>query len=290
MKILSFGEIIWDIYPDCRAIGGAPLNFAGHCSIGGHQAFMLSAVGSDDLGQDALRMIDTFGINSDFVSQNDKKTGQCIVTLDEKGIPSYKVLDDTAYDNISCVNIVKLNAMNFDAFYFGTLAQKSAVSRRTLENILAECTFDEVFCDLNLRDGCYDEQSVKNCLSHATILKFSDEEAPRLEIYEFWQKMCDEGLADSIFSMYKQIKVILLTKGSDGSQIYTRNGECYEIPATGDKVVSTVGAGDSFGAVWLCRYLSGDSVKKTAEIASRVSGYVVSQTDALPSYNISDFI
>ncbi len=290
MKILTFGEIIWDVYPKHSVIGGAPLNFAGHCVMGGHDAFMLSAVGNDELGDKALSALGEFGVKSEFVIKNNKKTGQCIVTLDEQGVPSYNVLTDVAYDNITDVDVEKLNREHFDAFYFGTLAQRNAMSRATLEKILSECSFGEIFCDLNLRDGCYDGKSIKNCLEYATILKFSEEESPRLDVYAFWQTLCADNIINSLFSSYKQIKVILFTKGKEGACVYTRDGKAYEIPAVGDKVVSTVGAGDSFGAAWLGRYLLGDDERVAAEIASRVSGYVVSVVEALPKYNILDFI
>ncbi len=290
MKILSFGEIIWDVYPEYNVIGGAPLNFAGHCAMGGHDAFMLSAVGNDELGDKALSALGEFGVKSEFVIKNNKKTGQCTVTLDERGVPSYNVLTDVAYDNIAGVDTEKINREHFDAFYFGTLAQRNAMSRATLEMILSECSFGEIFCDLNLRDGCYDEKSVKNCLENATVLKFSEEEAPRLDIYGFWHKMCADNIINALFSAYKQIKVILFTKGGEGACVYTRDGKAYEIPAVGDKVVSTVGAGDSFGAAWLGRYLSGDGERVAAEVASRVSGYVVSVVEALPKYRIDGFL
>ncbi len=121
MKILSFGEIIWDLYGDRRVIGGAPLNFAGHCAMGGHEAFLLSAVGQDRLGNAALAALADLGIGSDFVLENGRETGQCIVSLDEKGIPSYRVLTDTAYDNISGVDTVRLNAARVSGYVVSTV-------------------------------------------------------------------------------------------------------------------------------------------------------------------------
>ncbi len=289
MKILSFGEIIWDVYPDKSAIGGAPLNFAGHCAAGGLESYLLSAVGRDVLGEEALQKLQDVEVQTDFVLQNDRPTGQCIVTLDARRVPSYRVLPDVAYDRIAGVDPDKINAVRFDAFYFGTLAQRCETSRTTLETVLSECTFKEIFCDLNLRDGCYDEKSVENCLKYATVLKFSEEELPRLDEFPLWQALGKEIFA-ALFDNYPQLKVILFTKGKDGADIYTKDGTVASVPAVGDKVVSTVGAGDSFGAAWLARYLAGDDVKRSAEIASRVSGYVVSVVEALPKYNISSFI
>ncbi len=290
MKILVFGEIIWDVYPNHSVIGGAPLNFAGHCAICGHDSFLFSSVGKDDLGTTALNALHDFHINADFIQRCDKKTGQCLVTLDENAIPSYYVVPDVAYDNISNPDTEKINREKFDAFYFGTLAQRKDTSRQALLRILKACTFKEIFCDLNLRDGCYDEQSVKNCLEYATVLKFSDEEMPRLEVYDFWRKTSQNSIIKELFSAYPQIKVVLLTKGKEGACVYTRDGRTYTISSTPCQVVSTVGAGDSFSAVWLSRYLDGDDEKTAALVASKVSGYVVSVVDALPRYDIASFL
>ncbi len=290
MKILTFGEIIWDIYPEYRVIGGAAFNFAGHCVMSGHEGFILSAVGNDELGDLAVKELDSSGVRTDFVFRSNKNTGQCIVSLDCGGVPSYNVLVDTAYDNIFVTDTEKINSEHMDAFYFGTLAQRCTVSRESLEKILADCSFREIFCDLNLREGCYDEKSITNCLEHATVLKFSEEEVPKLEAYEFWRRIQDDGLIKTLFSTYRQLKTVLFTKGGDGACIYTRDGRKYDVAAVGDKVISTVGAGDAFGAVWFSRYMFGDGEKTAAEIASRVSGYVVSVVEALPRYRISDFV
>jgi fructokinase len=293
MKILTFGEIIWDIYPGASFIGGAPLNFCAHCVKCGAEGYMLSATGSDNLKNVTYKELSRLGIRTDFIEENNRPTGKCLVTLDEMHIPSFKVLEDTAYDMIRCNDevIAKINAIGFDAFCFGTLAQRGAVSRAALSRILDSCRFGEIFCDINLRDGGYDKESVMNCLSYATILKLSEEEEPRLRAFHFWPG--DNGMdenAKAIFNNYPRISRIIYTRGSKGAEIYIRDSGFFTVPAYGEKVVSTVGAGDSFGAVWLSLHLSGLSDRKAAEAAARVSGYVVSVTEAVPDYDIRKFI
>ncbi len=293
MKILSFGEIIWDVYPTHRVIGGAPLNFAGHCVRGGAETYLLSAVGRDELGEEALRAIEAVGVRSELISFSDRPTGQCLVTLNEKGVPQYNVLTDVAYDNISNDRLAAFGELKFDALCFGTLAQRRPASRATLEKLLAMGSFGEVFCDLNLRNDCYDEGSIKNCLDHATVLKFSDEEAPRLSEFAVWQAVEGSEIGETVqklFAAYPRLKYVLYTKGGDGATVFAKGAAPVDVPAVGDRVVSTVGAGDSFGSTWLCRYLSGDSPADAARVASRVSGFVVSVTEALPEYRIEDFL
>ncbi len=290
MNILCFGEILWDVYPAHRVIGGASLNFAGHCALGGLDSYLYSAVGKDELGDAAYGELARLGIHSEFVLQSAHATGQCLVTLDENAIPSYRVLTDTAYDNIEEDAIPTIRERHFDALYFGTLSQRNPTSRKTLLALLKAGHFGEIFCDLNLRDGCYDKESVKNCLENATVLKFSDEEAPRLREYAFWRALEEGDLMNNLFAAYGQLAYILYTCGKDGSVIYARNAEAVRIPAAKTQVVSTVGAGDSFGATWLCRHLSGDSAEDAARVAAKVSGYVVSVQEAVPSYKIEAFL
>ena len=136
-KILSFGEIIWDVYESEELIGGAPLNFAAHARGCGAKSFMVSAVGGDRLGGKALDLINAFGVDASFVKVAPFHTGKCEVTLNESGVPTYNVLSNVAFDNIilSDTDIEKINAISFDALYFGTLIQRSEVSRAALEKL-----------------------------------------------------------------------------------------------------------------------------------------------------------
>ena len=115
MRLLSFGEVLWDVYPDKRFIGGAPMNFAAHFVKHGGDASMISALGNDELGDAALECLHALGLDTSFVSYpNGKETGKCLVTLDERQIPSYNLLTDVAYDYISCDCV----SGDFDALYF----------------------------------------------------------------------------------------------------------------------------------------------------------------------------
>ena len=145
-KILSFGEIIWDVFPDGDAvIGGAPLNFAAHAIKCGAKASLLSAVGNDALGEKALKELQRLGVSTDFVGKSDLATGRCIVSLNN-GAPSYKVCRPAAYDRISLTQeaVDSINRESFDAFCFGTLAAREPVSRKALQRVLKSCSFARV--------------------------------------------------------------------------------------------------------------------------------------------------
>ena len=72
-RIAGLGEVLWDIFPEEKKIGGAPANFTAHAQQLGAQSFILSSIGNDTLGLEAQRLlrqadVDTRGlvVNSDF--------------------------------------------------------------------------------------------------------------------------------------------------------------------------------------------------------------------------------
>lgn len=294
MKILSFGEIIWDVYADRAVIGGAPLNFAAHCVKCGAEGYILSAVGNDALGDNALSELALLGVSSSLVIRNKYPTGTCQVTLDANGIPTYSLAADTAYDRVVLTDVIlrQIRDEHFDALCFGTLAQRNEGSADSLGRLLDECSIKEIFCDLNLRPNGYSNESVKRCIEHATTLKLSDEEAPLLEELDVLRGVCFSSPREAIieiFNRYPNIKRVLYTKGANGSEVHTRE-EYVEIPAVEAEAVSTVGAGDSYGAAWLTAMLGGASNADAAHLAAKVSAFVVSNKEAVPLYSLEQMI
>ena len=288
-KILSFGEIIWDVFPDGDAvIGGAPLNFAAHAVKCGARSYLFSAVGEDALGEKAIHVLQDLGVETDLVGKSSLATGRCIVTL-KNGSPSYEVCRPAAYDEIDFSQDAAdfINQKSFDAFCFGTLAAQEPVSRQALQSTLQSCSFGRIFCDVNLRPRCYDEDSVRLCFKSANLLKISEEEDPLLHAFPFYSALCPDGLekqVSALFDAYPNLDLILYTKGENGSAIYEKSGTCVKIPPVKTQVVSTVGAGDSFGAAFLTAYLDGASIADAGALAARISAFVVSQKEAVPDY------
>ena len=133
MKVLSFGEVLWDVYPQEKFIGGAPFNFAAHLAMHGEEVFMLSAVGADDLGNETIEEINRLGVSTKYISRvGGKPTGRCDVELDENAVPSYALLQDVAYDYIDCDAI----GDGFDVLYFGTLSLRSRYNLDSLCKLL----------------------------------------------------------------------------------------------------------------------------------------------------------
>ena len=288
-KVLSFGEIIWDIYAEEKCIGGAPLNFAAHLAQLGVKSSLLTAVGADEMGERAKQELGERGVEGIFSEAAGKySTGYCLVTLDDSGKPNYELMQDVAYDHIACSTeqITKLTERNYDAFYFGTLAQRAAESRNTLLHILETIAFGEIFCDVNVRRPFCSLSTMKTCFEHATILKISREELP----YIFETLLPNEGYEGipeidmrAICRHFPKIRFLVLTLDSDGGAVSDAAKDRYYFqPALKVNVVSTVGAGDSFSAAFLAAYLQGKTPAECLQAAIKLSAYVVSHREAVP--------
>lgn len=282
MKILSFGEILFDVYGDSANLGGAPLNFCAHAVRAGAEASMLSAVGNDDFGSNALSQVAGYGIDTRHTAVlSDKMTGKCLVTLNEQGVPSYNLLEDVAYDHIP---VPQLNGESFDVFYFGTLALRSDDNRNTVETLLSRNVAKDVFVDINIRPPFYSDESILLALKHATLLKISDEELPVVAKVILGEGEHDpESVIFAIKERFSNVKLLILTCGAEGSVAYDmKTGEVSRCDAVKTKVVSTVGAGDSFCATFIVNYLQGVDTMTALQKASRISAWVVSQEGAIP--------
>ena len=283
MKLLSFGEVLWDVYPDNKFIGGAPMNFAAHFAKQGGSAAMISALGNDSLGCDALKQLEAWKLDTSFITYPEgKETGKCLVTLDEKRVPSYNLLSDVAYDYISCDKVKG----EFDAVYFGTLSLRSGYNRKSLEGLLHREKFGEVFSDLNIRPPFYSKESILFALENASIVKISDEEMP-IVLSEIGFDVSDDyaAVSSALAKRFSNLKVIIVTLGPKGSFAYNcADGSTYSCGTVEVKVVSTVGAGDSFSATFLANYLSGKGIDVCLKKASEIASFVVSRYEAVPDY------
>lgn len=287
MNALAFGEVLWDVYSQSQHIGGAPLNFAAHFIKCGGEANIITAVGYDDLGNDTLDEIKGLGVGTAYLCRVEKETGKCLVSLNEKGVPSYNLLDNVAYDYIEKPN---LNGKNFELLYFGTLSLRHKNNISVLKTIISSNSFREIILDMNIRVPYYSKDAINFALDNATIVKISEEELPTvMQLISKTASSVKES-AEIISANFEKIKMIIVTKGDEGSFVY----DCilqktYECDAQKVNVVSTVGAGDSFTAAFSAQYLKTGNITKALNFATKISGYVVSCEEAIPDYKLEDF-
>lgn len=278
--IIGLGEVLWDMLPEGRKIGGAPANFAWHMAQFGYDAIAVSAIGNDADGDAILHNFNERGLRSD-LARVAYPTGRVEVHLDREGIPQYEILTGVAWDHIPCTERLRELARNARCVCFGSLAQRSEVSRHTITALLDATPREALrIFDINLRQEFYDREVVIESLKRCSILKINDEEAiivarmlgmdsrDILRIAE--QLRCDFGL-----------QAVILTCGSRGSHVFHEGGVS-DLATPKVEVADTVGAGDSFTAGFCAALLHGCDIAAAHALAVRVSAYVCTCKGATP--------
>ncbi|MBR4597781.1 MAG: hypothetical protein IKO42_05230 [Opitutales bacterium] len=278
-KIISFGEIVWDVFENGKTLGGAPLNFAYFCGKFGADARILSAVGGGELGARTLEIMRKNGIKTDFVETLEgAQTGRVLVKT-ENGIPSYEICSPAAWDAIKPSQNAFEFATKASAVYFGTLAQRGEVSRQSLfKTIRATPKKCLKIFDANLRQNYFSKDILLRSLEAANILKINDEELGAISKM-FSVGGTEKERARAIFKMFN-LSCLLLTRGERGHLVLAGEEEI-ESKTKAEKIADTVGAGDSFTARFACEILSGKSAAAAADLAAETAAQVCSRRGAL---------
>jgi fructokinase len=278
--IAGIGEVLWDVYPDAAHFGGAPANFACHAASLGAEAWMVSAVGADEFGDRALDSLSKHGVECASVTRDhEHATGRVMVTLDETGQASYEFAADTAWDHLSWSNQLASLARRCDAVCFGTLGQRSPISRTTIRRFVQATPRAalKVF-DVNLRQQFYDAEAIESSLQIASVLKLNGEELPIVaEICGISARAPREMLME-LMSRY-DLHLAAVTYGRDGALLLAA-GEEAECPAVPTTVIDTVGAGDAFTATLVSDILRGLPLVEINRHANAVASFVCSQPGA----------
>lgn len=285
-KILSFGEILYDVIGDKEFIGGAPFNLSAHSVRCGLNAQMYSAVGADKRGKAFQQTLDQMGVGARWVSVDlTHPTGIVNVTLDAQGQPSYEIVRDAAWDFIpapTATDAQALKTYGFDVLCFGTLAQRSERSRATLRELRCLLKGTPIFYDINIRPPFTPFSVIRESLPGATIVKVNDDEARLLGPELFGKALSLRAFGDALRTEFG-VAVVLLTRGADGCLVLWDDG-CETLAGLDGKVVSAVGAGDAFSAAFLASWLKGRGPAEAARRANILGTYVVTQVETVPAY------
>jgi fructokinase len=293
--VLGLGELLWDVLPEGPRLGGAPANFSVMAGRLGDHALLLSRIGRDDLGRQAVERLDSLPMDAGFVEIDSlHETGRVTVSFEE-GQPHYTIHQPAAWDFLELSDEWVRLAERADAICFGSLAQRGLESRQTIQTLAAQTSSKciRVF-DVNLRAPFYSGEVIQESLELATVMKMNDAEVPLvlgllglpggggvMRGLESDSRSDERVGAELLLSEFPMLKMVAVTRGAHGSLLVTRD-EWDEHPGLVVKVADTVGAGDAFTAALTHYLLQGADLRKLNEAGNRWGGWVASQSGAMP--------
>lgn len=280
--VVGLGELLWDVFPDQKKAGGAPINFVYHATQMGAEGCAISAVGNDVFGTEIIMELEKNNI-CNYIEKVEHPTGSVLVELHE-GSPTYTIVEGVAWDFLpltqQAIDLVK----RADAICFGTLAQRSPVSHETISTLMAYARPEALrFFDINLRQHYYSKELIESSLEKANVFKLNDEELLLLR-----PMFALEGSDDEVciwFMKRFDLRYLILTGGSQFSTIYSTT-EKSTIPTPRVTVADTVGAGDSFSGAFIYSILSGKSLSESHQKAVEIAAFVCTQQGAWPAYEL----
>ncbi len=283
-RVTAIGEILYDVYPDKKRLGGAPFNFIYHIwKILGKAAFV-SNVGNDENGQEMLSFLNSIGFNTNhiYIDKNNP-TGTVQVKLSEDKTPQFTISPVCSYDYITLNDSTKQLIENeTDLLYLGTLSTRSEISRNTILSLFGKPQL-KYFCDLNLRHNFYTKELIEETLLTCNVLKINQKELDKLKQFFGLQQFNNRAIEQLITKF--DLDLIGLTLGENGAELYTKNETNYyktEIV----NVVDTLGAGDAFAAILCLGYLYKMPIAEINKLANEFAADICSIKGALPNDNL----
>ena len=282
--VVGLGEVLWDVLPEGKKLGGAPANFAYHAGqfLGTENTIAISALGEDSLADETIEALKEHGLNY-LLPRVNYPTGTVQVTLSGDGIPAYEIKENVAWDNIPYTPEIAEIAKNCRAVCFGSLAQRSVTSWATIRQFLDDTPADclKIF-DINLRQQFYTKDVIEESLKRCNILKINDEELVVISKMYGYDSLDMRSSCEKILNEYK-LKMLVLTCGTNGSYVFTDDGLTSFQDTPKVVVADTVGAGDSFTGSFCASIINGKPVQEAHKKAVEVSAFVCTQNGAMPT-------
>jgi fructokinase len=289
VRVISIGEVLWDVLNEEEHLGGAAFNFASHLRRLGHEVLFVSAVGNDTRGDRVLARMAEMELPTDYVARNEGyATGTVAVTLGAGGQPSFVIHRPAAYDfpRLTSAQLKTLLSVAPHWIYFGTLLQMSRDARRLTMKLLSSSEHSERFYDVNLRPNSYDAPLVRDLLARASVVKLNDAEVPEVSGIVGKSVSCLEDFCRRYASAFGW-KAVCVTTGAAGcvALIGDQYVESCGYPV---QVVDTVGAGDAFAAAFVHGLGEQWHARDIADFANRVGALVASRKGAIPNWTVEE--
>ena len=285
-KVVCFGEILWDVLPDVRKPGGAPMNVAYHLNKLGISVDLLSSVGHDQAGNDLIDFLQSGGLSADLVQRSSAyTTSEVLARITENHEVTYDIVKPVAWDQIVYTTEMREVVSQADAIVFGSLSAREPVTRETLYALIEFARY-RVF-DVNLRAPHYSDDVIINLLKRADMVKLNLSELLLIVRWLSPASIKDEVQAVELLFSWFQIQEVLITKGGKGATYYSRQIR-YDYPTYTIEVADTIGSGDAFLAAFLAMKLADEPLEVTLDYAVAMGAFITSKSGACPNYSKFD--
>jgi fructokinase len=280
--MIGLGEVLWDLLPSGKVLGGAPANFAYMTNVLGDEGIVASRVGSDDLGREAYRLMEKLGVCTSYLQHDvTHETGTATVKIGAGGQPTFTIKEPVAWDFLQWTASWEELSARADVICFGTLAQRSLESAAAIDHFLQSAPERALrICDANLRQSFFNKDVLWKSFRHAQIVKLNEQELLQVSCLLKLGKGSEQALAQRLRNEC-DLKLICITRGAQGSLLVSED-EMVEHKGFRVKVADAVGAGDAFTACLAHHYLRGHSLLEISEAANRFAAWVATQVGATP--------
>ena len=290
-KIVAFGELLWDILPNGKILGGTPSNMVFRCNSFGEEGFLLSRVGNDKLGHEALKRLKELGISDENVQIDyEFPTGTVYITFDDKGDPIYNVTLDVAFDHIEFSSEALKLARKADCLFFGLLPQRFGISKNTIRELINESPDSLKFFDLKLFEHFFDVQVIEFLLKHSNIVRIKEKEIAFLS--EKLDLNNDTGMEDFCSQVVKKynLDLVMVTRGQNGVFAYHKEKGAFCNEGYRINIKDNIGSGMALSAGFLHYYLNGKSIGEAINFGNAAGAVNTSKRGATAFFNKEDVI
>ena len=280
--MIGLGEVLWDLLPSGKALGGAPANFAYMANLLGDEGIVVSRIGNDEAGREVRAAMEKLGLSTSYLQEDTRyPTGVVSVQIDAAGQPEFKIKDSVSWDCLEWTPSWAELAARADVICFGSLAQRSPISRATVQRFLEAAPERTLrIYDVNLRESFYSRELLQQSFKLSHIAKLNDEELFRVSDLLGVAPRSEEGRARGLLVEYG-LQLICVTRGARGSLLVSKD-KTVEHKGFNIKVADAVGAGDAFTACLAHHYIRGESLEKISESANRFAAWLATQVGATP--------
>ncbi len=289
-RVVAFGEVVWDILPDGKVLGGTPSNMVFRCNSFGEEGFLLARVGDDELGHQALRRLEELGISiMDVQIDSEFPTGTVNIRFDERGEPIYEVAPDVAFDHIEFSTEALKLARNADCLFYGLLPQRFGISKNTIRELIKESPRSLKFFDLKLFQHFFNADVVDFLLNASNIVRIKDKEIGFLseklgltndDIQDFGKQVVDKYHVD----------VVIITRGQKGVFAFHKKDGAFHDSGYHLNLKDNVGSGMALAAGFLHYYLSGKPLQEALNFGNAAGALNATKLGATTFFNKRDVL